>query len=240
MTSELVTGAGRAPANIVSRKFQRCLQLQLAAVSLAFNSLACKALGRGLFGFCDEPAALLSAAAASVALASVALALYLLPALGAAFIWLLAQLELLLESGDHQRHERPPVESGWVRIDQAREAALFERDAFWTERVERELAARARHLGTRRSAARQSFALLALLILDLVCPQSIMVSLLQIIIGVDFARGVLFVAYLLTLLRWCSSVLPRSPARLGLIYHPALAKHLAAKTKAYSLVGKRR
>jgi hypothetical protein len=239
MTSELVTGAGRAPANIIGRKFQRCLQLQLAAVGLAFNSLACKALGRGLLGFCDEPGALLTAAVASVALAAVALALYLLPALGAAFIWLLAQLDLLLDSGDSP-HERPPVESGWVRIDQAREAALFERDAFWTERVERELAARARHLGTRRSAARQSFALLALLILDLVCPQSIMVSLLQIIIGVDFARGVLFVAYLLTLLRWCSSVLPRSPARLGLIYHPALAKHLAAKTKAYSLVGKRR
>jgi hypothetical protein len=240
MTSELVAGAARAPANIVGRGFQRRIQLQLAAVGLAFNSLAFKALGRGLLGFCDEPGALLTAAAASVALASVGLAFYLLPALGAGFIWLLAQLEVLLIAGERARQERAPVESGWVRLDQARDAALVERDAFWTERVERELAARARHLGSRRNAARQSFALLALAILDLACPRSIMLSLLQIITGVDVARVLLFVAYLLTALRWCSSVLARSPARLGLIYHPALAKHLADKTKAYSLVGRRR
>jgi hypothetical protein len=218
----------------IDRRLGQKWQLDVLATGLAFNMLSVKAFGQGLLDYSDPSRAVLTGPNAAVALAAVALATYLLPRLGSAFIWLLEQLEGLFRTEHDVLARAVPLERGWVRITQAREAALIERDTFWTERVDQELTARDRQRSARRRVERQCFALLFLLVVDLACPQSLVTGLLGLIARIDSGRELLVVLYLALAVRWCIAVLGNSSPSLALIYHPALAKHLGSRSKQFA------
>jgi hypothetical protein len=240
MTTTHVTHGLQALVSRVDRRLGRKWQLEILATGLAFNMLSVKAFGQGLLDFSDASRAVLTGPNAAVTLAAFVVATYIVPQLGAAFVWLLEQIEHLQPDDRGFDGRSSPLERGWVRIAQAREAALLERDTFWTERVDQEVTARDRHRAARRRLERQAFALLFLLVVDLACPQSLAIGLLQLITGIDFARELLVVLYLAAALRWCIAVLRNPIPNLGMIYHPALARHLGAKAKHFSATARSR
>jgi hypothetical protein len=234
MTSKYGTHGFQSLVSLVDRRLGQRWQLEILAVGLAFNILSFKAFGQGLLDFSDAPRTALTGPNAAVAIAAFIVATYLLPRLGAAFIWLIEQIENL-HRHDRRHESRPaPFESGWVRLAQAREAALIERDSFWTERVDQELTARDRQRAERRRVHRQSFSVLFLFVVDLACPQSLALDLARLITGVGVARELLIVLYLAAGLRWCLAVLKNASPTTGLIYHPALAKQIGTRTKYFA------
>jgi hypothetical protein len=234
MTPKIGTHGLQSLVLQVDRRLGQRWQFEILAVGLAFHMLSFKAFGQGLLDFSDAPRAALTGPNAALALAAFVIATYLLPSLGAAVIWVLERLEALggAERAPHRRAIL--VESGWVRLSQARDAALIERDAFWTARVDQEFSARDRRRAARRRLESQVFALLFLLVLDLACPNSLAIGLLQLVTRTDCARELLGISYLAASLRWCVAVLEEPPPTLGMIYHPVLAQHLGAKAKQFA------
>jgi hypothetical protein len=234
MTSKYGTHGFQSLVSLIDRRLGQRWQLEVLAVGLAFNLLSFKAFGQGLLDFSDTPGTSLTGPNAAVALAAFVVATYLLPRLGAAFIWLFEQVEALHRHNGGPESRTAPFENGWVRLAQAREAALIERDSFWTERVDQELTARDRQRSERRCVLRQSFAVLFLFVVDLACPRSLALGLLRLVTGIGVAQELLVVVYLAAGLRWCLAVLRNASPTAGLIYHPALAKQIGTRSKYFA------
>jgi hypothetical protein len=113
---------------------------------------------------------------------------------------------------------------GWVPLLEARQAALAERDRYWTSRVDAALAACVQRARRADRVELQTFALLALLVLDASCVPALVPSLLK-FMGLGACVSWLGACYVLSALVWCWSV-SGDVTSAAVIYHPVLAQQL--------------
>jgi hypothetical protein len=216
-------------------RIERCadLQWQMKALccALAFNVIYSRTFKQGLLDFLDGPPAAPVGRTAAVALVAFLFASYLLPVFGSAAVWLLEQTLGKLCSADSAAFTAFQTQSGRVPLRRAIEAATFQRDRYWTERIEKELAVQARQRVARHERRRRTFALLALLAFDLYSPRSLVGSISK-ALELTATAEVLGTLYLALALSWCFLVSRDAPSTLGSIYHPALAQDLAARVAA--------
>jgi hypothetical protein len=218
----------------VGRSLGERWQLKALGSALAFNWLYLATYGQGLLDFLDGPPAAPPGRTAAVSVAAVVLTVYVLPKVGSATAWLVDwSFGCLCRVVELSPRAAPAhVRPGFVPIREARNAALYERDGYWTERVERELTAQAQRRWTRTELQLHSFAALALLVLDLCCTPSLIEDFLH-LFGLESTRELLGVVYLTLSLIWCGLVVRRRSTTLGYIRHPALAEKLARDRKPY-------
>jgi hypothetical protein len=124
--------------------------------------------------------------------------------------------------GSH--HLRRALARGWVPLRNARQAALAERDRYWTSRVDAALAACVQRARRAERVELQAFALLTLLVLDASCSPALVPSLLR-FMGLGSCASWLGCAYVLASLLWCWSV-SGDVTSATIIYHPVLAQQL--------------
>jgi hypothetical protein len=128
--------------------------------------------------------------------------------------------ELLLGS----RHLTRALARGWVPLHKARQAALAERDRYWSSRVDSVLAACVRRARRADQVELQGFALLVLLVIDASCSPALVPSLLR-LVGLASCADWLGCLYVLSALAWCWSV-SGDVTSAAIIYHPVLAQQL--------------
>jgi hypothetical protein len=209
-------------------------QLKALGSSLAFNWLYLATYGQGLLDFLDGPPAAPPGRTAAVSVAAVLLSVYFLPLVGSATAWLIDWCFGCLCSAIERSTRVTPAQPrpGFVPLREARNAALYERDGYWTERVEQELTAQAERRSTRTQLQLHSFAALTLLVLDLCCTPSLIEGFLR-LFGLESTRELLCVVYLTLSLIWCGLVVRHPSTTLGYIRHPALAEKLARTHKPH-------
>jgi hypothetical protein len=209
-------------------------QLKALGSSLAFNWLYLATYGQGLMDFLDGPPAAPPGRTAAVSVAAIVLSVYVFPLIGSATArlleWSFGCLCRVVERSPRAATAHP--QPGFVPLREARNAALYERDGYWTERIEQELSAQAERRSTRTELQLHSFAVLSLLVLDLCCTPSLIEGFLR-LFGLEATRDWLGVAYLALSLVWCGLVVRHPGRTLGYIRHPALAEKLARTRKPY-------
>jgi hypothetical protein len=220
-----------SPLAFIERRADFQWQMKVLGVALAFNAMYSRTFKQGLLDFLDGPPAAPAGRTAAVALLAFLLAAYLLPIFGSATMWLLGQTLGRLCNAERATFAGLPTQSGRVPLRRAIEAAAVQRDRYWTERIEKELASQARQRAARNERRRRAFALLTLLALDLYSPKSLVGSVSRALELTPTAE-VLGTVYLALALFWCLLVSRDSPGTLGSIYHPALAQDLAARVAA--------
>jgi hypothetical protein len=220
-----------SPLAFIERRADVQLQMKVLAVALAFNAMYSRTFKQGLLDFLDGPPAAPAGRTAAVALLAFLLAAYLLPVVGSAAVWALEQTLGRLCHADRSAFMALHTQAGRVPLRRAIEAAAIQRDRYWTERIEKEVAAQARQRAARNERRRRTFALLTLLALDLYSPKSLVGSVSKALELTPTAE-VLGTLYLALALSWCFLVSRDSPGTLGSIYHPALAQDLAARIAA--------
>lgn len=113
---------------------------------------------------------------------------------------------------------------GWVPLRKARQAALAERDRYWTSRVDSALAACMHRARRADRVELQGFALLMLLGLDASCSPALVPSVLT-LVGLAGCADWLGCFYVVLGLIWCWSV-SGDVTSTAVIYHPVLAQQL--------------
>lgn len=216
-----------------ARRFGAWWQLKALGSALAFNWLYLTTQGQGLLDCLDGPPAAPLGQTAAVAIAALVLAVYLLPLIGSATAGLVECVFAgLCSAVERSTHLSPAhVEPGFVPLREARNVALYERDGYWTERIERELTAQARHRSTRTELQLHAFATLSLLVLDLCCAPSLIEGFLR-LLALPSTPELLVLLYLTLALTWCGLVITNPSATFGYIRHPALAEKLARTRKS--------
>jgi hypothetical protein len=231
MASEHHTPSMTSPLAFIERRADFQWQMKVLGIALAFNAMYSRTFKQGLLDFLDGPPAAPAGRTAAVALLAFLVAAYLLPLFGSATVWLLEQTLGRLCHADASAHAALHAQSGRVPLRRAIEAAAVQRDRYWTERIEKELASQARQRAARNERRRRSFALLTLLALDLFSPQSLVGSISR-ALELTPAAEILGTVYLALALSWCLLVSRDGAGTLGSIYHPALAQDLAARVAA--------
>jgi len=180
--------------------------------------------GRSLFDLGVLPPGALVAGGVAVLLVTAVLPfigmLASFPAQGIGHV-LRAGSELLLGSRNLTRI----LARGWVPLRNARQAALAERDRYWTARVDSALAACVQRARRADRVELQGFASLVLLAIDASCSPALVPSLLQ-LVGLGSYGDWLGCLYALLALGWCWSV-SGDITSAAVIYHPVLAQQLA-------------
>jgi hypothetical protein len=211
------------PSRLVDRVYNLPLSLTGINVGLATHWVFSTFFGHSLFDLGALPLGAVLAGGIAV-LALTALLpfggmLASCPAQGVGRV-LRAGLGLLLGSRSLTR----ALARGWVPLREARQAALAERDRYWTSRVDAALAACVQRARRVDRVELQGFALLALLVLDASCSPALVPSLLR-FMGLGAYVSWLGTGYVLAALVWCWSV-SGDVTSAAVIYHPVLARQL--------------
>lgn len=211
------------PSRLVDRVYNLPLSLTGINVGLATHWVFSTFFGRSLFDLgALPPGAILAGGIAVLALTALLPfggMLASCPALGIGRV-LRAGYWLLLGSHNLTR----ALARGWVPLRKARQAALAERDRYWTSRVDAALAVCAQRARRADRVELQGFALLALLVLDASCSPALVPSLLK-FMGLGASVSWLGAGYAVAALVWCWSV-SGDVTSAAVIYHPVLAQQL--------------
>lgn len=212
-----------SPPRLVDRVYNLPFSLTGINVGLATHWIFSTFFGRSLFDLgALPPGAILAGGIPVLVLTAIlpfAGMLARCPAQGVGRV-LRAALGLLLGSRSLTR----ALARGWVPLRKARQAALAERDRYWTSRVDSALAACVQRARRADRVELQGFALLALLVLDASCSPALVPSLLE-FMGLGSSASWLGCVYVLAALVWCWSV-SRDVTSAAVIYHPVLAQQL--------------
>lgn len=215
-----------AAPRLVDRIYNLPFSLAGINVGLATHWLCSEFFGRSGFEVASLPLGALLASGVAVLVVTA-----VLPFVGLVASWpargvgraLRAGLGLLFTSRDLTR----TLARGWVPLRNARQAALAERDRYWTSRVDSALAACVRRARRVDQVQLQGFATLVLLALDASCSLSLVPSLLR-WVGLASSADWLGCGYVLLALFWCWSV-GGDVMSSAVIYHPVLARQLACE-----------
>lgn len=211
------------PPRLVDRVYNLPFSLTGINVGLATHWIFSTFFGRSLFDLGALPAGALVPGGIAVLVVTA-----ILPFAGMLASWpaqsvgrvLRAALALLLGSRQLTR----ALARGWVPLLEARQAALAERDRYWTSRVDAVLAACVQRARRTDRIELQGFALLTLLALDASCSPALVPSLLK-FMGLGSGASWLGCVYVLAALVWCWSV-GRDVTSAAVIYHPVLAQQM--------------
>ena len=220
---ELDTPSPHSPPRLVDRVYNLPFSLTGINVGLATHWIFSTFFGRSLFDLGALPPGAIVAGSIAVLVVTA-----ILPFAGMLASWpaqavghvLRAAFGLLLGS----RHVTRALARGWVPLRKARQAALAERDRYWTSRVDAALAACVQRARRADRVELQGFALVTLLALDASCSPALVPSLLK-FTGLASSASWLGSVYVLAALGWCWSV-SRDVTAAAVIYHPVLAQQL--------------
>lgn len=212
-----------SPTRLVDRVYNLPFSLTGINVVLASHWIFTSFFGRSLFDMGALPPGAIAAGGVAVLLVTA-----VLPVVGMLATWparcvgrtLRAAHGLLLGS----RHATRALARGWAPLRAARQAALAERDRYWTSRVDAALAACVHRARRADRVELQGFASITLLAIDATCSPALVPSLLP-LVGLHSCADWLRCVYVLSALIWCWSV-SRDVTSAAVIYHPVLARQL--------------
>jgi hypothetical protein len=212
-----------SPPRLVDRVYNLPFSLTGINVGLATHWIFSTFFGRSLFDLGALPPGAIVAGAIAVLVVTA-----VLPFAGMLASWpaqtvgrvLRGALGLLLGSRSLTR----ALARGWVPLRKARQAALAERDRYWTSRVDSALAACMQRARRADRVELQGFALLTLLALDASCSPALVPSLLR-FMGLASSASWLGCVYVVAAFVWCWSV-SGDITSAAVIYHPVLAQQL--------------